>query len=238
MRVLLTRPVDEAQRTANRLRMFGFEPLVAPVLDIEPLSDAPIGEGPWGAVIMTSGNAARALMTHARCGELAALPLFAVGHQTAAAGKIAGFTDIVSSDGDSGDLVRLLTRRIADHAKPLLYLAGNDIARDLAGELATRGVKVETVVLYRASAMTAFTADVVTALQAGDIDAVMHYSRRSTAIFVDCARSGDLLPQIKALRHFCLSERAAEPLRQAGTPDIRIARKPNEQALMDLLLHS
>lgn len=238
MRILVTRPVDEAQRTANRLRALGHETLIAPVLRIEPVADAPIGHAPWRAVVMTSGNAARALMAHARCSELIALPVFAVGRQTAEAAKLAGFSDVTSSDGDSGDLVRLISARISDRAAPLLYLAGSDIARDLAGDLAAHGFKVQTVVLYRAKAADAFTDEISAAMRAGGIDGVLHYSRRSTAIFVDCARSGGLLREIKALTHFCLSDRAAEPLRETGATDIRIARRPDEEALIDLLLHS
>lgn len=238
MRILVTRPVDEAQRTANRLRALGHKTLIAPVLRIEPLSDAAIGDGPWSAVLMTSGNAARALMAHARCSDLTALPVFAVGRQTADAAKLAGFSDVTSSEGDSADLVRLVSARVANGAAPLLYLAGNDIARDLAGDLAGHGFKVDTVVLYRADAAAAFMEDVQKAIRSSEIDGVLHYSRRSAAIFVDCARSGGVLTEIRALMHFCLSDRAAEPLRAAGATNIRIARKRDEEALIDLLLHS
>jgi uroporphyrinogen-III synthase len=238
VRVLITRPVDEAQRTANRLRALGHDTLIAPVLRIEPLCDAAIGEGPWSGVLMTSGNAARGLMTHTRLHELTTLPVFAVGRQTAEAARIAGFASIDSSDGDSADLVRLVSARVKERSQPLLYLAGSDIARDLAGDLASRGLKVETVILYRACAARTFSDDVGLAIRAGNVDGVLHYSRRSTAIFVDCARSGGLLDEIKALTHACLSDRAAEPLREIGAANILIARRPDEEALIDLLLHS
>jgi hypothetical protein len=35
--------------------------------------------------------------------------------------------------------------------------------------------------------------------------------------------------------HYCLSRRVAEPLRDAGCPDIRIATNPDEDALLDLI---
>jgi uroporphyrinogen-III synthase len=237
VRILVTRPVDEAQRTANKLRALGHESLIAPVLHIDPLPDAAIGEGPWAAVLMTSGNAARALMAHARCSDLIRLPVFAVGRQTADAARLAGFSDVVSSDGDGADLMRLVSARMMDRTQPLLYLAGSDVARDLAGDLSARGLTVETVVLYRASAARAFPPEVTAAIRDGAIAGVLHYSRRSAAIFVDCARAGAVLSQIKALTHLCLSDRAAEPLRDIGAADIRIARKPDEAALIDLLLH-
>jgi uroporphyrinogen-III synthase len=238
VRVLITRPVDEAQRTANRLHALGHDTLIAPVLRIEALSDAVIGDGPWGGVLMTSGNAARALMTHARWHDLTPLPLFAVGRQTAEAARLAGFALIDSSGGDSADLVRLVSARVKDRALPLLYLAGSDVARNIAGDLAERGLLVETVVLYRACAAGTFSDDVGHAIRAGEVDGVLHYSRRSTAIFVDCARAGGMLAEVRTLMHACLSERAAEPLREIGATNILVARRPDEEALIDLLLHS
>lgn len=238
MRILITRPVDESQRTAARLRELGHEALIAPVLHIEPVFDAALGKGPWGAVLMTSGNAARALTTHRRRAELTQLPLFAVGKQTAAAARRAGFTDITSADGDSRDLLRVVSGRRPLCRQPLLYLAGSDIARDLAGELSEHGLMVETVVIYRASAADAFAQDVQAQLRSGAIGGALHYSRRSAAIFVACAKAGGLLEEVRALTHWCLSERSAEPLRQIGAPRIHVAGRPEESALIDLLLRA
>lgn len=235
MQILVTRPTDEAQRTADRLRELGYEALIAPVLRIETVPDADLGSGPWGAVLMTSGNAARAVTTHDRCAELTRLPVFAVGRRTAQAAKHAGFSDVISADGDSRDLVRLIMAHHSLNARPLLYLAGSDIARDLAAELEGQGLKIKTAVVYHAAAVTAFPQEVQHALRSGTIGGVLHYSRRSTAIFVDCARIGGLLQEIKALNHWCLSERSAEPLREIGAAHIHVAGRPEESALIDLL---
>lgn len=235
VRVLLTRPLDEAERTADTLRRLGHEALIAPVLRIEPLPEARIGEGPFTAVLLTSGNAARAIAAHPRGGALTRLPVFAVGGKTAEAARTAGFSDVVSADGDAESLLALIAERIPASSRPLLYLAGSDIARDLGGALAARGLKVETVVLYRAVAAEALPEAAAAALRAGAVGAALHYSRRSAAIFVDCAAAAGLLPQVGALMHCCLSERASEPLRGIGAADIRIASAPGEAALIGLL---
>lgn len=235
VRVLLTRPLDEAERTADTLRRIGHEALIAPVLRIEPLPEAKIGEGPFAAVLMTSGNAARAIAVHPRCGALTKLPVFAVGGKTAEAAWLAGFSDVVSAEGDAESLLALIAERIPVSSRPLLYLAGNDIARDLGGALAARGLKVETVVLYRAAAAEILPEAADTALRAGAVGAALHYSRRSAAIFVDCAAAAGLLPQVRTVMHCCLSERASEPLRGIGAFDIRIAPAPDEASLIGLL---
>src|SRR5262245_9639371 len=119
MRILVTRPADEAERTAQALRVLGHEALIAPVLRIEPIEDAPLGDGPWSGVLMTSGNAARAMAMHPRRAALFKLPAFAVGAQTTKAARDAGFSDVSSADGDSADLARLVAAKLRVRTAPL-----------------------------------------------------------------------------------------------------------------------
>lgn len=235
MRILLTRPVEDATRSAATLRALGHDVMISPVLAIEPLPDAKIGPGPFSALVLTSSNAARALMLHPRCDELIALPVFAVGGQTAEAAKLAGCRDVISADGDGIDLVELIAARYPADGVRLLYLAGRDISVDLASLLSTRDVDVETVTLYRAQAEQRLSEDARSAFAARRIDAVLHYSRRTAAAFVACAQSSNVLAEINAPAHFCISERAAEPLRAVGASKLHIAAHPDETALFALL---
>ena len=60
MRILITRPQAEAERTAARLIALGHEPVIAPVLRIERTEDTP-PSGSFDALIVTSVNAVPAL---------------------------------------------------------------------------------------------------------------------------------------------------------------------------------
>lgn len=217
------------------LRERGHDVLFAPMLEIENLPAADFGRGPWCAVLMTSGNAARALSSHPRRDEITRLRCFAVGRQTAEASRRAGFADVTSADGDGGDLAQLATRELPDASLPLLYLAGDDRARDLSAELAPSGLSLETVVVYRAAAAQRFEPEIVSALMAGAIDGALHYSRRSAGIFVACARAAGLVEAASKLRHFCLSERAAEPLAEIGAARVFIAAGRDEKAMLELI---
>jgi uroporphyrinogen-III synthase len=235
MRLLLTRPRSEAERTASALRAMGHDAVLAPVLDIENIADAPIGPGPFAAVLLTSGNAARAIAEHSARPALIGLDCFAVGAQTAEAARRAGFATVVSADGDGGDLAKLVRGRVGERDKPLLYLAGDDRARDMAAELSPHGLRLETAVVYRAKAAASFPPDIATALKAGAFDGVLHYSRRSTAIFVDCVRAAGAKAAAARLSHFCLSARASEPLAAINAKSILVARNPDESAMLALI---
>jgi uroporphyrinogen-III synthase len=233
VRLLLTRPEPDAQRTAAALRAQGHNVIIAPLLRIAPMADAQIGAGPWAAILITSTNAASAVVAHARAAELRALEVFAVGRRSADTMAAAGFADVISADGNVSDLARLVAARMQP-AAPLLYLAGEDRSGDLAGDLRTRGFAVETAIIYRAVAASNLPPEAADAL-AGGIDGVLHFSRRSAEVFVEAARAAGVLESALQAVHFCLSAPIAEPLARAGAADIRVAERPNEAVLLALI---
>jgi uroporphyrinogen-III synthase len=236
VRLLVTRPEPDCARTAALLRERGHDVIAAPLLRIEPIADADFGQGPFGGVVITSANAARWLASHPRRQEVIALPLFAVGGRSADAARAAGFSAVISADQD----VRALGPLVAQHrqtggAAPLPYVAALDRSGDLAGDLAALGIAVRTTVAYRAVRAEALPDVARQALMAGALEGALHLSRRSAEVFLDCCRTAGLLRQGLAPMHYCLSAQVAEPLVSAGAALIRIAARPEEAALLDLL---
>ena len=229
MRLLVTRPEPDNERTAAVLRAQGHDVVLAPLLHIEGVANVDFGSPPWSAILLTSANGARALAGHPRRGELLALPVLAVGRSSADAALAAGFADVTSADGDAGDLARLAAKRFAGSTLPLLYLAGED----RSGELSVPGLAVHTVVVYRAARTLQFPSAVRAAFKQGTIDGVLHFSRRSVEGYLACGR--DIIGPALKPRHYCLSARAAEPLRLAGAARIEVAARPDEASLLVLV---
>lgn len=230
MRLLVTRPEPDNERTAATLRAKGHDVQLAPMLRIEAVPNVDFGAPPWAGVLLTSANGARAVAVHPRRGELLALPVLAVGRASADVARAAGFADVTSADGDADDLVRLAAVRFAGARTPLLYPAGEDRSRDLAGALSAKGVGVHTVVAYRAVAANEFSPEVRAALTQGRIDGVLHFSRRSVDGYLACSRT--IQRDALAPMHYCLSARAAEPLRLAGAAHIAVSVHPDEASLI------
>ena len=234
MRLLVTRPQEDGERTAAALRARGHDVILAPLLCIEPVA-AEFGPGPFAAVLTTSANAARAVARHARIEELRRVPLYTVGRRSAEAARSAGFAIVQSADGDAQALVEIVAREFMGAAAPLLHLAGEDRSIDLGAELARHGLKTRTAVVYRATAAERLPPEAEQALAAGELEGVLHYSRRSAATFVRCADATGLHERALGLLHFCLSAQVAEPLLAAGAAHVRIASKPEEGALLQLI---
>jgi uroporphyrinogen-III synthase len=231
VRLLVTRPEPDGERTAALLRSRGHEVLTLPMLRIEAITDAALGPGPWAAVLFTSANAVRAVAAHPRFGELVGLPAYAVGARTQAAAAAAGFTNVRSADGDVHDLARLVAAELAPAGLPLLHPAGDARAGDLAGALNAHGLEVATVVVYRSVMATDLPPEVCDALASGAIDAVLHYSARTATAFMAAATRAGLSDRVIGIRHLGLSVQVASPLKAAGVASPEVAAEPNEEAL-------
>src|SRR6476646_93297 len=231
MRVVVTRPRADGARTAAALEARGHEVLLAPLMQVERIA-ADLA-GVWGGVIVTSANAPGALDDAAKA-ALLGLPVYAVGQRSAEAARGAGFTDVACADGDARDLVRLIAQRQIPAKAPLLYLAGEDRAADLIEMLAARVLAAELRVVYRAVTLP-FPPELEAALEAGDVEAVLHFSRRSAQSYVAGARDAGIADPALAVLHYCLSDQVAEPLRAAGAGQVAVAPRPDEAALIALL---
>ena len=234
MRLVVTRPEPEASRTAELLRARGHAVVVAPLLRVELIAEADLGAGPWGGVVITSATALRAIAEHPRKPELVVQPLFAVGRRSAEAAQAAGFADVRSADGDVSDLARLVAAR-AGRGRPLLYLAGEDRAADLATMLGLEGIALATVEVYRTVAELGLPDVLRDALTADAVDGVLHYSRRSADAFMAAARAAQInLKSLKA-RHFCMSAEVAAVLRRNGVEAVAVAAAPDQDALFAVI---
>jgi uroporphyrinogen-III synthase len=239
MAILVTRPHPDDETTASALRARGYQVLVAPMLRFEPVAFHDDEDARYGAVIVTSANALRGIEPHLKASRLLKLPLFSVGEHTASAARGVGFENVIPADGDAGALRDLMLASVKakelKKASTLLYLAGADLARDLAGELGERGFTVVTHTTYRMSPVSSLPRDVSDAFAASRIEAVLHFSRRSARAFLDAARAAGVEISALAIPQCCISAAVASVVRDAGATQVMVAASPDENALLEAL---
>ncbi len=148
MRIFVFRPPAEAARTATALRDHHHDPVLAPLFTVSRTAD-PAPEGPFDALVLTSGNAVPALA------ELPAtardMPTFSVGARTAGKVREAGHADSRSADGNRDDLIRLIGETLPAGAR-LLLIVGRDRHDDVGDRLAQAGFAVAIWTAYAAEA--------------------------------------------------------------------------------------
>lgn len=266
-RALVTRARDDAERTAEKLRRLGVTPLISPVIEIVA-TGAAIPPESFDAALATSARA----IVHA--GEdlekVASLPLYVVGARTAQAARRRGL-HVTATASDAAGLIEILRDPLpASHPfrgrgsetreneaavrdkegvspRRFLYFAGRDRKDKLERSLRESGHSVSTVEVYEARAAHALSDEAIAAMSRGEIAAVLHFSARSAAIFIELARAGpssmrgasaaDAAPPSKIgdVRHLALSEDIARVLRDAGCENVRAAQAPDEESLLALI---
>lgn len=232
MRVLLTRAREDAEPLAARLADLGLDADIEPLLNFVSEADTPIDLDGVQALIFTSATGAR--MFAARSSERQ-LPVFAVGDTTAAAARAVGFARVESAGGDVEDLARLIQTRLDAKAGALFHGAARQVAGDLQGQLTASGFDLRREILYRAEAIGALSEAVRSGLAEGRYDAVAFFSPRTAETFVRLVTESDADLTGSGCHAACLSQAVASRIEALPWAGIRIAERPNQEALIGLL---
>ena len=217
-RVAITRAAPDAERTADRLRARGAEPIVAPLMEVAPRAfDCNLAG--VQALLLSSANGVRAT---AQAIEERALPLLTVGDATARAARDAGFTDVRSAGGDVRALSALANSSLDPKKGTLLYLSGADVAADLVSWLHAAGFQATRRIVYEARVVAALPEAYLQPL-----DIIVFHSARAARAF---GRFG--APNAKRLTAACLSQGVADAAEQvAHWARVVVAPAPQEEAL-------
>ena len=150
MRLVVTRPQADSERTAAALRARGHEVLVAPLMRVEPVA----AEFFRRLGRRYRHQRQRAGRRRRQSGLQSAVQAAAVRGRPAQRGGRASRRDLPTSPRPAATCAiwcGSIAERRADASAPLLYLAGEDRAADLVGELVVHGIAAEMAVVYRAA---------------------------------------------------------------------------------------
>jgi uroporphyrinogen-III synthase len=228
-RWLVTRPREEAERFADAMRDRSLDPVIAPILEIEPVDPGPIDLSDVQAVLATSRNGIDAF---ARRVTRRDLPVLAVGDATADLARSLGFRDVASAAGDGDDLADLARAKLDPAGGVLLHPSGEDIARDLTALLAPAGFTVRRIVLYRARPVAALPSAAVAALADPGLAGVVFFSPRTAKVFATLAARVELTHRLAGLTAVCLSPAVAQALDPSPWRAVRIADRPDSPSLL------
>lgn len=232
MRVLVTRPQDDAQETAARLAALGHEAIVAPLIAVKFIEGPNVDLSDIQAFLATSSNGVRALAR--RSGDRA-LPLFAVGRQTARTARALGFAQVNDADGNAIALANLVSRVLRPQDGVLLHAAAREAPGAFAEALSAGGFRIRSEALYETPAASRLPPVAADALRTRRLDAVLFFSARTAEVFPLCAAEAGLASACSHVRAFCISQACADALSPLGFAEVRVAAAPNQDALLALL---
>lgn len=178
-RIVVTRPIDEADRAAAELETLGAEALIAPTVVIRPLDDfdeldrtiARLVEFDW--LVFTSGNGVRHLVDRLESlgrdlRALGHLKLAAIGPVTAnALARLHLKPDVVPASFQSEGLVESLLERVKGRR---VLLARADRGRTILLDELSKVAHVEQVAVYRNADVETLPEEILERIEAGTID--------------------------------------------------------------------
>ena len=233
MRVLITRPKDDATEFESLLRERGHEPVTEPLLSIVCDDGPAIDVERYGLVVFTSANGVRAAARrmHAR-----STPVLAVGPATSAEARKAGFTNIATSAGEgTSGILEHLKAHPSLLSRPMLHISGTDVAGDLSSMVAGIGANLDRLQLYRAVATTGLSDGLREQLINGTLDAATFFSPRTAKIFCDLVQAAGLAATSGHMAACAISSNAANSLKTLTFRKVLVAQNATSLAMRDLL---
>ncbi len=226
MRIILTRPVEDAAALAEKLRALGHIPTITPLLKIVARPNVSVPSKRYQAICLTSANAVRVI---SNISLIQNIPLFAVGQQSEKMAKDKGFAQVSAHGGDVIGLHKFIVGHLKPQDGPLLYLSGAETSGDMQGRLQSSGFEVDRIITYDAvkSSLAEFSNEIERA------EAVLLYSPRTAKLWASEIETLKLTETASRIKHICLSANVAANLPQSWPR--AVAAAPTEVELLALL---
>lgn len=217
-KIWVTQSLPRGEDSAKDYIELGLDPIVAPVLVMEPVSPIPPLPDKQTLLIFTSRNgvSAFAAMSNQRVN-----PVICVGHATAEMASAVGFVHVSSAGGDAQDVVKLVLRSVL-RSQPIRHCCGKHVQGRIAEQLTDAGYQIERVRYYAASPVAKAGVDIT------KVNYVAIYSPRGAASFVDLVKG----KEINHLTTLSISPAADAALEPLSLKNRLIAKAPDQRSML------
>jgi uroporphyrinogen-III synthase len=232
MLVLITRSGKDADELAGLLTGRGLQSIVEPMINPRFLRDGDLDTRDAQGFLVTSTNGARGL---AKATERRDLPVFAIGSSPAKSASDAGFTEIVKTSGDAGDLVLLVKDRLDPAGGVLIHASSAKPAAELKGAVEDEGFGFRHEALFEITSPDQLSDGLGAAIGDGRLDLIMFYSPLSVGVFIRLAEAAGLTEACASITLLCLSDGIANAARPIAWRQVLVPAQPNQDALLEHL---
>ncbi|AIF80853.1 uroporphyrinogen III synthase HEM4 [endosymbiont of Acanthamoeba sp. UWC8] len=179
----------------------------------------------YNSLIVTSQNTAQAIKDYA---QLKDIHVHIVGEKTAEVLRNYGFKNIASISNDHIELISKIKEGVP-HLSKLLYLRGDHVAGDIKRKLRQNYI-IDNLIVYK-SVEIPMPKKILCLLKSKIISMVLFYSPRTAALFAKNTINLNFL-NISAI---CISQNTADELSSLNFKEIKIAKLPNENSMLEYI---
>tara|TARA_B100001142_G_C14228097_1_gene614295 strand:+ start:331 stop:1062 length:732 start_codon:yes stop_codon:yes gene_type:complete len=232
MRLLITRPEEDAKSLAKALEKHGHKTIIENLMIIKDVTHLNINLKGVQALLITSANGIRSL---ARAHKAKNILICTVGDASADAARDLGYKKVMSAAGNVENLAKMIKKNLKPEDGPLVHIAGSNRAGELGKMLNADGFETRRIVLYKAKAVKELSPMTKAALKNNEIDGVLFFSPRTVTLFCHFMKKAKLFEPFRRLNAYCLSSAVAQEANVLPWSNIFVAEKPNSNSLLNTI---
>lgn len=223
-KVLITRPIEDAQDVSFAIKRKDYDVVCAPFLAVVLHDKILTNLENYSGVIFTSRNAVRAFCKNATERNLS---VWTVGNSTKELALEMGFKDVQSAGGTVKNLKDIILK--ANNIKPLLYVRGQDISKEIDHE------NIHEEILYHTDMIKKIDENIEHQISLSEFSHILFFSARTAQAFVNFANNAKISHGLKQTKALCLGDSMVSFVSVLPWKSVEVAQKPNRESLLKLL---
>jgi len=228
--IIITRPREDAERTAKLLAVRGFDSFVEPALATEDMqlgiSALKNNIAQYDGVVITSKNALRIVAEIDKN-----IKIITLGKATTLLAKEYGFKDVEYAGKNINELCQYVKSQYV--GKTFAYASGEDITEELG--LQNCGNVVARIIVYKTIASQNFSEEFMVRLRGGNFNGVMFFSTKTAATFCKIIEKEGVKIYVGGLVAFYLSNNIAKSIKSYGFKATVFAKNANVDEIIGLV---
>ena len=180
---LLTRSIKQSNELKKNINLKNFNFFNCPMLEIKPikLTKSQIKEIKVAdAIIFSSVNAVSISRNYLNSFSN---NVFCVGDDTKAACLKNNIKNVFSSDGNVNDLINLITKKIKNRSKKLVYISAKQTAVNLPLILKSKKFDVKKIIVYESEKIKTIQKPILNLIKLNKLNFVTFFSRKTAITF-------------------------------------------------------
>ena len=180
---LLTRPIKQSNELKKKINSKNFNFINCPMLKIKPIkiTKSQIKEIKTAdAIIFSSANAVSISKKYLNSFKK---KVFCVGDDTKFACLKNNIKNVFSSNGNVYDLIKLITKKIKNRSKKLVYISAKQIAVDLPQILKSKKFNVKKIVIYESEKIKTIQKSILNLIKLNKLNFVTFFSKKTAINF-------------------------------------------------------
>ena len=233
--LLLTRSIKQSNELKECINLKNFNFFNCPMLKIKPikLTKSQIKEIKVAdAIIFSSANAVNISRNYLNSFSN---KVFCVGDDTKSACLKNNIKNVSSSDGNVNDLINLITKKIKDRSKKLVYISAKQTAVNLPLVLKSKKIYVKKIVIYESKKIKTIQKPILNLIRLNKLNFITFFSKKTAQAFNELISKYKLHKYLSSIECISLSKEIEELLKKNNFRKYYVCSNPDRESFLKLL---